>query len=81
MTEIKGADDWKWYVKKMDADYKIEFSHNGEPEKYPCLVESEERTSFGFNAEMYHRFIYRKEKTCSECGHKSSEWDVKICAD
>jgi hypothetical protein len=75
---IDSCQDWNWYIKKLDVDAKYSHCHNGEPEKYPCLVESHYWDDSNGPYTYDHSFVYQKETKCGSCGHKTMEWDVEV---
>lgn len=78
MEKLKYKDDWVWYTKRLDAEGRYEYRHNGEPEKYPCIVSSQFWDDPNGPYTYDHDFYYEVEHICSECGHKTKDFPVKI---
>ena len=74
MTLIENANQWKWYLKRLDVEKEYEHRHIGEPERFPCKVDS----VWGDDADgpnyFKHTFIYQQVIKCEKCGHVFTEW-------
>jgi len=80
MTELRNADDFKWYKAKLDLDGREEHTHHGEPTHYPCRVVSSydpddpgctRRASY---PSYEHTFTYMVRTACPQCGHTTLGW-------
>ncbi len=75
MIEFENEWDFIWYTRKLDADNKYAYKHNGKPEKYPCcLLESEFWDNPNGPYEYFHSFLYQQEVVCEQCGHRKLVW-------
>lgn len=43
LTVILNKKDWRWLLRKLDSSAHIEFAHQGAPERFPCVMESNRR--------------------------------------
>ena len=79
MKELTDKQDFHWYKQDLDLGRRYEHKHYGEPEKYPCLVQSEWEDDPNGPYTYRHYFIYQKTDStkCSECGHVTTvkSWD------
>lgn len=73
---IESQDDWEWYIKGLDVAGKYNHRHNGAPKRFPCKVFSAWGDDPNGPYFYDHRFYYQVEKTCENCGHKHTEWEV-----
>jgi hypothetical protein len=66
--------DWHWYKRKLDTDREIEHEHSGEPNRFPCIVESEISVfPDGPTDYYYHSFTYQRTVKCEKCGHATEK--------
>jgi len=81
-TSLGCKNDFDWYKKKLNANSRYEFAHDGDPSKYPCKVvsklEYDNSSSFGGRDTYNHEFVYQVEKICSSCGHKEIIWPDEL---
>lgn len=75
-TFIKNKWEWPWYKKRIDLNEKMEHTHDGDPDKFPCLVNSWIGRNNRVADDCRHSFVYQEEKKCSECGSKSIGWPM-----
>ena len=78
MKLLLSKEDFHWYKAGIDAGGKYAYKHIGEPEKYPCVVESEFRDDPNGPYTYTHEFVYRQDEKCEKCGHMSSIWPESV---
>lgn len=66
---LRDAKDWRWYKLGLDAKNRKECVHKGEPESYPCRVDSCYIWG-GLTEQDYfvHTFTYKQPNVCVCCG-------------
>ena len=78
MELIQNSRDFVWLKRGIDFRNKREYDHVGEPERYPCYVESENDNGANW---MQHTFIYLERVECAACGHTEMKWPQSVAAD
>ena len=58
MELIQNSRDFVWLKRGIDYRNKCEYRHEGEPERYPCYVESEQDYNDNGADDMRHTFTY-----------------------
>ncbi len=74
MTLLKSEQDFTLYKQCLDITDSYEYYHRYEPDRYPCMVESE---FWADENEPYiydHIFYYQQKVICGYCGHKTLVW-------
>jgi hypothetical protein len=71
---LTSNDDFKWYKKSLDLQYRQELPHDGEPTNFPCFVYSEYENEGDRSNWWRHKFVYRESTTCESCGHVLWYW-------
>jgi len=74
MELLKNEFDFKWYKKELDLKRKCECRHKGEPEKYPCKVESDWWENGRGPYQYDHEFTYEQKVVCDSCGTEKVVW-------
>lgn len=76
MKQLNNKEDFRWYKDALDVQSRYDHRHNGEPEKYPCIVLSSYWDDPNGPYTYDHDFIYKEEDTCSHCGHKEFKFPL-----
>lgn len=78
MKLLNSTGDFHWHKMGLDAGAKYKHHHIGEPERYPCVVESEWADNPNGPYEFYHTFTYQQVEGCDKCGHKKVVWPDSV---
>lgn len=73
---LNNKKEFEWYCKGLDVRAKYNYDHNGEPEKYPCKVESSLHDDPNGPYYYEHEFYYKKKEVCPCCKHEILVWDI-----
>ena len=78
MKRIESKEAWQENIQYLNLFYGGKLDHfGGEPEKYPCLIQSR-RTVSDYGPDWYdHEFFYQKEIECPQCSSVHFTWDVE----
>ena len=74
MTVLENENDFNWYKKGLDVSVKYKHRHNGEPERYPCVVKSVWEDAPDGPYTYTHSFIYKQKIVCEKCGNAEEIW-------
>lgn len=72
--QLKNSDDFNWYKQGLDVNSKYKHKHNGEPERYPCVVVSNFWDDPNGPYTYDHVFVYQQQVKCEHCGHETLIW-------
>jgi hypothetical protein len=76
LKQLRNKEDWEWYTQGLDVSGKYHHRHNGEPERYPCIVASNFWDDPNGPYTYDHDFYYQEEYKCESCGHRSMKYPL-----